>query len=163
MEIFLQEGEKSYQEKSFSVGENQADAQRKIYSYLSHTFLKGSSRHRSRIFHITNLILKLPLRCLSKTGNGKSVCNPVDGSLPDSSVHGNLQARILEWVFPYPGDLPNPGIKPRSPTLQADILPAEPPGKPKNSGVGSLSLLQGTFPTQELNQVSCIAGGFFTS
>ena len=32
--------------------------------------------------------------------------------------------------FPSPGDLPNPGIKPRSPTLQADALPSEPPGKP---------------------------------
>ena len=39
------------------------------------------------------------------------------------------------------GDLPNPSIKPRSPTLQVDSLPAEPPGKPKNTGVGSLSLL----------------------
>ena len=45
--------------------------------------------------------------------------------------HGILQARILEWVaFPSPGDLPNPGIEPRSPTLQVDSLPAEPPGKP---------------------------------
>ena len=33
--------------------------------------------------------------------------------------------------FPSPGDLPNPGIKPRSPTLQADSSPAEPQGKPK--------------------------------
>ena len=57
------------------------------------------------------------------------------------------------WVaFPSPGDLPNPGIEPRSPALQADSLPAEPQGKPKNTGVGSLSLLQGIFPTQELNQ-----------
>ena len=32
--------------------------------------------------------------------------------------------------FPSPGDLSNPGIKPRSPTLQADSLPAESPGKP---------------------------------
>ena len=31
--------------------------------------------------------------------------------------------------FPSPGDLPNPGIEPRSPALQADALPAEPPGK----------------------------------
>ena len=37
------------------------------------------------------------------------------------------------------------------PTLWADSLPAEPPGKPKNVGVGSLSLLQGIFPTQESN------------
>ena len=40
------------------------------------------------------------------------------------------------------GILPDPGIEPRSPALQADSLPAEPPGKPKNTGVGSLSLLQ---------------------
>ena len=31
--------------------------------------------------------------------------------------------------FPSPGDLPDPGIKPRSPALQADALPSEPPGK----------------------------------
>ena len=49
------------------------------------------------------------------------------------------------------GDLSNPGIEPRSLALQADSLPAEPPGKPKNTGVGSLSLLQQIFPTQELN------------
>ena len=47
--------------------------------------------------------------------------------------------------FPSPGDLPNPGIKPRSPTLQADSLPAEPPGKPKNTRVGCHFLLQGLF------------------
>ena len=33
--------------------------------------------------------------------------------------------------FPSPGDLPDPGIEPRSPTLQADALNSEPPGKPK--------------------------------
>ena len=42
--------------------------------------------------------------------------------------------------------------QPRSPALQADSLPAEPPEKPKNTGVGSLSLLQGIFLTQELNR-----------
>ena len=52
---------------------------------------------------------------------------------------------------PPPGDLPNPGMEPRSPTWQADSLLAEPPRKPKNTGVGSLSLLQGNFPTQESN------------
>ena len=44
-----------------------------------------------------------------------------------------------------------PGIKARSPTLQADFLPSEPPGKPKNTGGGSLSFLKGIFPTQELS------------
>ena len=67
--------------------------------------------------------------------------------------HGILQARILEWEpFPSPGDLPNPGIEPRSPALQVDSLPAEPQGKPENAGVGSLSLLQWIFPTQESNR-----------
>ena len=71
-------------------------------------------------------------------------------------------SRILEWVaFPFSRDLPNPGIKPRSPALQADSLPAESQGKPKNTGVGCLSLLQWIFPTQESNGVSCIAGGFY--
>ena len=51
-----------------------------------------------------------------------------------------------------PGDLPNPGIEPRSPTLQVVSLPAEPQGKPKNTGVGGLSLFQRIFPTQESNQ-----------
>ena len=66
-----------------------------------------------------------------------------------NTVHGILQARILEWVaFPFSRGSFNPGIEPRSPTLQADFfLPAEPQGKPKNTGVGSLSLLQGIFPT----------------
>ena len=53
--------------------------------------------------------------------------------------------------FPSPGDLPNPGIEPRSPTLQADSSPAEPQGKPENTGVGSLSFLQRIFPTQGSN------------
>ena len=55
-------------------------------------------------------------------------------------------------LFPSPGDLPNPGIEPSSPAFQADSLPAEPQGKPKNIGVGSLSLLQRIFPTQESNK-----------
>ena len=52
---------------------------------------------------------------------------------------------------PPTGDLPNPGIEPRSNILQVNSLPSEPPGKPMNTGEGSLSVLQGIFPTQELN------------
>jgi len=44
----------------------------------------------------------------------------------DYTVHGILQARILEWVaFPFSGDLPNPGIEPMSSILQADSLPTD--------------------------------------
>ena len=56
------------------------------------------------------------------------------------------------YPFPSPGDLLNPGIEPRSPALRVDSLPAEPQGKPKNTVVGSLSLLQRIFLTQVLNQ-----------
>ena len=69
------------------------------------------------------------------------------------TVCGIFQARILEWIaFPFSGNHPNPGIKPRSSTLQADSLPAKTQRKPKNTGVGNLSLLQQIFLTQELNQ-----------
>ena len=54
---------------------------------------------------------------------------------------------------PLPGHIPNPGIEPRSSTLQVDSLPAEPQGKPNNTGRDSLSLLHQIFPTQELNRV----------
>ena len=59
----------------------------------------------------------------------------------------SLPAELLEWVaIPFSRDLPNPGIEPRSPTLKVDSLPAEPQGKPRNTAVGSLSLLQGDLP-----------------
>ena len=68
------------------------------------------------------------------------------------TVHGMLQDRILEWVaFSFSKDLPSPGIEPRSPAQWADYLPVELQGKPENTGVGSLSLLQWIFLTQELN------------
>ena len=51
--------------------------------------------------------------------------------------------------FPSPGDLPNPGIEPRSPTLQVDSLPAEPPGKPQM--VKNLPAMQETW-VQSLGQ-----------
>ena len=57
-----------------------------------------------------------------------TLCDPMD-----CTVRGILQARILEWVvFSSPGDLPNPGIESRSPTLQGESLPAEPQGKPSS-------------------------------
>ena len=73
-----------------------------------------------------------------------TLCDPMD-----YTVHGILQARILEWVaFPFSRE----SSQLRSPTLRADSLPAEPQGKPKNTGLGSLFLLQRIFLTQELNR-----------
>ena len=76
-----------------------------------------------------------------------NLCN-----LMDYTVHGILLARMLEWVaVPFSRESSHPGIEPRSPALQVDSLPAESPGKPQNTGVGSLSLLQWIFLTQESN------------
>ena len=79
-----------------------------------------------------------------------TLCDLMDCSLPCSSVHGfSRQESWSGLLFPSPGDLPNPGIKPNSPALQVDSLPSEPPGKPKNTEVGSLSLLQRILLTKE--------------
>ena len=62
--------------------------------------------------------------------------SPMDCSPPVSSVNGILQASILEWVAsPSPGDLADPGLKPRPPALQADSSLSESSGKPVNLGV----------------------------
>ena len=68
------------------------------------------------------------------------------------TIHGILQVRILESPFPSLGDLPNPQIKPRFATLQVDSLPAESPEKSQNTGLGSLSLLQGNFSKPKSNE-----------
>ena len=56
--------------------------------------------------------------------------------LMDETVHGILQARILEWVA-FPFSSREPRMKPRSPALQADSLPAEPPGEAHSTSEGS--------------------------
>ena len=77
-----------------------------------------------------------------------TLCNPMD-----CTVHGILQARILEWVaVPFSRG----SSQPRDQTQVSQIgggffIPTEPSGKPENTGVGNLSLLQGIFPTQESN------------
>ena len=63
-----------------------------------------------------------------------ALCDPMDCSLPGSSLHGiSRQEYWSGQPFTSPGDLPNPGIEPRSPTLWADSLLSEPPGKPKST------------------------------
>ena len=104
--------------------------------------MSGQTRLLLPFFFVSHMKVKVKVAqwCLT-------LCDPVD-----CTVHGILQARILEWVaFPFSRGSFQPRIKPRSPALQVDPLPAEPPGKCKNTGVGSLSLLQQIFPKQELN------------
>ena len=76
------------------------------------------------------------------TQSSLTLCDPMD-----YAVHGILQVRILEWVaFPFSRGSSQPRDQTQvSPTLQVASLPAEPQGKPKNTGVGSLSLLQADF------------------
>ena len=52
-------------------------------------------------------------RCAKLLQSCPILCDPMDCSPLGSSVHGILQARILEWVA-FPGDLPDPGIEPMS-------------------------------------------------
>ena len=80
-------------------------------------------------------------------------CDSMDCSPPGSSVHGDSPGKNT-GVYCHAllqGNLPNPGSEPRSPTLQVDSLPSEPPGKPKNPRVYRLSVLQAFFPTHESN------------
>ena len=81
-----------------------------------------------------------------------TLCNPWTVAHQASPSMGFSRQEYWSGLpFPSPGDLPNPGIELRSPALRADSLLAEPQGKPKNTGVGSSSLLQEIFLTQELN------------
>ena len=57
-----------------------------------------------------------------------TLSDPMDCSLPGSSPHGIFQARILEWAaMPSSRGSFHTGIEPRSPALQVDSLPSEPP------------------------------------
>ena len=61
--------------------------------------------------------------CVLITQSCLTLCDPLNCSPPGSSVHGILQARILEWVaISFSRDLPDPGIEPKSPALQAESL-----------------------------------------
>ena len=79
-------------------------------------------------------------------------CDPMDCSLPGSSVHGILQARILDWVaVPFSRGSSQLRDRTQVSCTEANSLLSEPLGKPKSTRVGSLSFLQGIFQTQVLN------------
>ena len=95
---------------------------------------------------------KVAVLCLV-TLSCPTLCNLMDCSPPGLSVHGDSPGKSTEvGSIPPPGHLPNPGVESKSPALKVNSLSSEPPGKPKNTAVGSWSLLQGIFSTQELNQ-----------
>ena len=67
-------------------------------------------------------------RCHLVTMSCPTLCNPVDCSLPGSSILGILQARILAWVA-MPSSRGNPRIEPVSPALAGRFFTTEPLGK----------------------------------
>ena len=85
------------------------------------------------LFNLKALITHTVCMCLYVSKSLQlysTLCDPVDCSLPGSSVRGILQARILQWVaIPFSRGSFQPGIEPRSPALQADSLSSEPPGQ----------------------------------
>ena len=91
-----------------------------VWSEVRHFF----SLSISSLFQI-NTVLKVKVLV---TQLYLALCDHMDCSPPDSFVHGILQARILEWIaIPFSRGSSPPRIEPRSPALQADSLPAEPP------------------------------------
>ena len=85
------------------------------------TMSTGSRRANSKIKIVKVLVAQL---CLT-------LYDAMNCSLSGSYVHGILQARILEWVAMLSsGDLPDPGIKPVSPSLAGGFITTIPPGKP---------------------------------
>ena len=93
------------------------------------------------------------------TQSSLTLCNPWNSPGQNTGVSSLFLLQLIfltqeSYQENFQGNFPTQGsgIEPRSPTLQADSLPAEPQEKPKNTGVGSLSLLQQIFLTQESNQ-----------
>ena len=110
------------------------------------------------LFVVFSFLLVLFFLCLVSQ-SCPTLCDLVDSSPSGSSVHGDSPGKktgvgchaLLQGIFPTQGWNPGP------PALQVDSLPTEPPGKPKNTGVDSLSLLQGSFWPSIWTRVSWIA------
>ena len=94
-----------------------------------------------------------------KVAQSVTLCDPMD-----YTVHGILQARILEWVaFPFSRGFSQPRDGTQISLTAGGFFTSWATRKPKNPGMGSLFLLQQIFPTQKFKQISCTAGRFFTN
>ena len=123
-------------------------------------------------FHFTNITeMNVCVRERTRTTSIKTMVESESHSVVSDSLLSHalyipsiLQARILEWVaFPFSRGSSQPRNWTRSLALWADSLPAELQGKPNNSAVGSLSLLQRIFYTQESNRGLLHCRRFFTN
>ena len=89
-----------------------------------------SQRGSFSLWAITTLVSPL-WKCERVAQSYLTLCDPMDCSPPDSSVHRIFQAGILKWVFiSFSRELPHPWIAAGSPALHVHSLPTEPPGKP---------------------------------
>jgi len=93
----------------------------------SWTWLKWLSSSSSKPSNSPQIIEDSCVLLVSQSVSRVRLCDPTDCSPPDFSVHGILQARILEWVVILSS---GGSSQPWSPALQADFSPSEPPGKP---------------------------------
>ena len=93
----------------------------------SHFYIKCSkNKIKKRERKVPLVSMKVKVKSFSHV----QLCDPMDCSLPSSFIHGIFHVRVLEWAASTSlGGLPIPGIKLRSPALQTDALPSEPPGK----------------------------------
>ena len=120
-------GEKKYSKwiwQSFSVnpcnscGKMWARVTFILFSTITHLRVEFSTCHSPKDIHVWNFATPWAIACQAPLSMGI------------------LQARVLEWVaIPPPGNLPSPGIKPQSPTLQVHSLPSEPPGEPSQGHI----------------------------
>ena len=157
----------------------------KYYSYLSSAFVSAASVSLKLVCIFLSSVSHFYITCVSSNNMHylnnfmfkSESCSVMFISLwPHGlQVHRILQARIMGWVavpfsrgssqtqVSFPGDLLNPGIEPRSPSLQADYLPAEPQGSPRILEWVAYPFSSRSSQPRNLTGVSCIAGRFFTS
>ena len=109
---------------------------------LRHTYSAKSLWQSLRKFIFPQNVFKLVLPHTMKVKNESQSHSVVSDSATPWTIESMEFSRPEYWSgqpFSSPGCLPNPGTKARSPALEADSLPAEPQGKPKNTGVGSFN------------------------
>ena len=113
---------------------------------------------------ITYTVCKTCARVAKSLQSCLTLYDPIDCSPRGSSVHGILQARILEWVaMPPPGDLPNPRIEPMSLCLvhwQAGSLPLAPPGNSQNLQYKICIMVMLQLKLQYFGHLMCSADSF---
>ena len=98
--------------------------------------------------------------CMKLSQSCPTLCDPMGCSPSGSSVHEILRQQYWSGLsFPSPGDLPNPRVKPRSPALNADSLPSEPPEKPYNIVCLTIVLMPHFGPPKNL--YICITGTLY--